>query len=76
MTQPLRVANRNPDLPRTYVHCTVGKEGEFARPHVERIRADPSWGFVELAADHVAHVSAPEMLTATLLELVAQAGRG
>ena len=51
--------------------CTEGKENEFEPPYVARVRADPSWRFVELAANHVAHVTAPEKLTATLLELVA-----
>ena len=71
MTQPLRLSTPAPDLPRTYVYCTEGKEGEFPLPHLEEIRADPSWRFVELAANHVAHVTAPEKLTATLLDLVA-----
>ena len=58
------------DLPRTYVYCTEGKDGEPPLRNLERIRSDPSWRFVELAANHVAHVTAPEKLTATLLELV------
>jgi len=70
MTQQLHLSGRAPDLPRTYVYCSEGKEGEFPPPHLDEIRADPSWRFVELAANHVAHVTAPEKLAATLLDLV------
>ena len=71
MTQPLHLEHGEADLPRTFVLCTEGKENEFEPPYVARVRADPSWRFVELAANHVAHVTAPEKLTATLLDLVA-----
>ena len=71
MTQPLHLEHGNADLPRTFVLCTEGKENEFEPPYVARVRSDPSWRFVELAANHVAHVTAPEKLTATLLDLVA-----
>jgi pimeloyl-ACP methyl ester carboxylesterase len=71
MSQPLRLSPPRPVLPRTYVYCTEGKEGEYPMPRLEQIRADPSWRFVELAANHVAHVTAPEKLAATLLDLVA-----
>jgi len=69
MSQPARRFGPMPDLPRTYVHCTEGKDGEPPLRNLERIRADPFWRFVELAAGHVAHVTAPEKLTATLLDL-------
>lgn len=71
MTQPLHLEHGDTDLPRTFVLCTEGKENEFEPPYVARVRSDPSWRFVELAANHVAHVTAPEKLTATLLDLVA-----
>jgi len=71
MTQPLQLTGPASDLPRTYIYCTEGKEGQPPPPFLDRVRADPSWQFAELAADHVAHVSAPEKLTATLLDLAA-----
>jgi pimeloyl-ACP methyl ester carboxylesterase len=71
MTQPLHLEHGESDLPRTFVLCTEGKENEFEPPYVARVRSDPSWRFAELAANHVAHVTAPEKLTATLLDLVA-----
>jgi pimeloyl-ACP methyl ester carboxylesterase len=73
LTQPLRLAGPPPDLRRTYIHCTEGKDGEPAPPHLSRVREDPSWRFLALAANHVAHVTAPEKVTATLLDLVRDA---
>jgi pimeloyl-ACP methyl ester carboxylesterase len=72
MTSPARPPAPPPDLPRTYVFCTEGKDGEPPLRNLDRIRADPSWHYVELAANHIAHVTAPEKLTAALLDLVGQ----
>jgi hypothetical protein len=49
-----------------------GKEDEVEPPHLARVRADPSWRLVELAASHVAHVTAPEKLSATLHDMAAE----
>jgi hypothetical protein len=38
---------------------------------VQRISVDPEWRLIELHADHAAHVTAPEALAATLLEIAA-----
>jgi Zn-dependent protease with chaperone function len=37
---------------------------------MERIRTNPTWRWREIDADHLAHVTAPEMLANALLELV------
>jgi len=71
MTQPLAPSPLPADLPRTYVYCTQGKDGEPPLRNLDRIRADPSWRVVELAANHIAHVTAPDKVTATLLDLLA-----
>ena len=71
MSQPLRLSTPAPDLPRVYVLCTEGKDGEPPPPFLDRLRADSSWRFVELDAGHTAHVTAPEKLTAVLLDLAA-----
>jgi len=70
MTQPLRLSSAAPGLPRTYVHCTEGKEGDPVPPYLARVRTDPSWRFVELAAGHSAHVTAPGKV-GTILEEIA-----
>jgi pimeloyl-ACP methyl ester carboxylesterase len=68
-TQPLHLVRGQPDLRRTFVLCTEGKEAEVEPPYVARVRADPSWRVVELAAGHTAHVTAPEKLSATLMDV-------
>ena len=69
MTQPLHLEHGETDLPRTFVLCTEGKEDEPEPPSVARVRADPSWRLIELAATHTAHVAAPELLSRLLLDL-------
>jgi pimeloyl-ACP methyl ester carboxylesterase len=69
MTQPLHLEHGETDLPRTFVLCTEDKEDEPEPPHVTRVRADPSWRLIELAATHTAHVAAPELLSRTLLDV-------
>jgi pimeloyl-ACP methyl ester carboxylesterase len=71
LAQPLHRANPAPDLPRTYVHCTEGKDDEPPPPYLARVRADPAWGVVELAAGHSAHVMSPEKLSTTLHDIAA-----
>jgi pimeloyl-ACP methyl ester carboxylesterase len=69
--QPLHLEHEEPDLPRTFVLCTEGKEGEAEPPYLARVRADPAWQLIELAATHTAHVTAPEKLSATLQDIAA-----
>jgi pimeloyl-ACP methyl ester carboxylesterase len=71
LRQPLHLEHEPPDLPRTFVLCTEGKEDEAEPPHVARVRADPSWRLVELAATHSAHVTAPEKVSAVLRDVAA-----
>jgi pimeloyl-ACP methyl ester carboxylesterase len=71
LRQRLRLEHEPPDLPRTFVLCTEGKEDEVEPPYVARVRADPSWRLVELAAVHVAHVTAPEKVSAVLQDVAA-----
>lgn len=70
-TQPVQLRSSQSALPpRTYILCTLGKEDEPPRPYVSGVRADPDWCLVELAASHVAHVTAPHDLAATLIDVV------
>jgi pimeloyl-ACP methyl ester carboxylesterase len=71
MTQPLHLSDPPPDLRRTYVYLSEGKDGQPEPTYLTRLRADPAWQVVELAADHSAHVTAPEKVCATLIDLVA-----
>jgi hypothetical protein len=38
---------------------------------VQQISADPEWRMIELKANHMAHVTAPEALVGTLAEVAA-----
>ena len=69
LTQPLHLEHEPPDLPRTFVLCTEGKEGEAEPPYVARVRTDPAWRLVELAATHTAHVTAPEKVSRALQDV-------
>jgi hypothetical protein len=69
--QPLRLTNpAGPQVPRAYVLCAQGKEDQALPGYVERARSDPGWRFVELAAGHSAHVTAPRELVNVLGQLV------
>ena len=69
--QPLRLTNpAGLGVSHTYVLCTEGKEGQEVPSYVQRAQADPSWRFVELAAGHGAHVTAPQTLADLLVGLV------
>jgi hypothetical protein len=68
--QPLRLTNAAaPEVSRAYVLCTAGKEDEELPGYVQRARSDPGWRFVELAAGHRAHVTAPRVLVDVLAQL-------
>jgi pimeloyl-ACP methyl ester carboxylesterase len=69
-TEPLHLTRAEPPFARTYVLHTEGKEGQDLPDYVRRLRADPDWSFVELAAGHAAHVTAPRQLADLLLGLV------
>jgi pimeloyl-ACP methyl ester carboxylesterase len=69
--QPLRLSNpAGPKVPRAYVLCAHGKEDQALPACVQRARSDPGWRFVELAAGHSAHVTAPRELVNVLGQLV------
>jgi pimeloyl-ACP methyl ester carboxylesterase len=70
--QPIRL--RNPAaarLPRAYVLCTEGRDPDGPEPaFLRRARSDPGWRFREVAANHLAPISAPRATADALLALV------
>jgi hypothetical protein len=54
---------------RTYILCTQGKEDQDLPGYVQPVRSDPRWRFIELAAGHGAHVTAPQQLADLLAQL-------
>jgi pimeloyl-ACP methyl ester carboxylesterase len=69
-TQPLSLTGTEPQLSRTYVLHVEGKEGQDLPGYVQRARADRGWRFIELAAGHAAHVTAPRQLADLLMGLL------
>jgi pimeloyl-ACP methyl ester carboxylesterase len=55
-------------LPRTFIDCVAPAHPTIA-PMRKRVRSEPGWRVVELAAGHDAMVSAPGELARALLEL-------
>jgi pimeloyl-ACP methyl ester carboxylesterase len=68
-TQPIRLERGETTLPRTYVYCTVGKDGPSER--LERVQRDPAWKVHILDTGHNLHYSAPERT----VEILDEAGR-
>jgi pimeloyl-ACP methyl ester carboxylesterase len=66
-TQPVTLGDHPAVLPRTYVLCTEGKEGQETPTWVTRISADPDWRLIRLRAGHTAHVTAPDAVARTLI---------
>lgn len=70
LTQALRLTRtEGVGLPRTYVLCSEGKEGQPVPGYVERVSKDPGWRVIVLDAGHSAHVTAPDALADTLIEV-------
>jgi len=68
LEQPIRLDNAAAPVPASYIRCTEQDEAEPA--FLGRIRSDPAWRFRELAADHMAPVTAPHETADMLLSLV------
>jgi pimeloyl-ACP methyl ester carboxylesterase len=68
--QPVRLTNPGAAaLPRTFIHCTDKPAGDMFAPFAARLRAEPRWRHRDLATGHDAMVTAPQEVTALLLEL-------
>ena len=73
-TQPIRLGNpAAAALPRAFVFCTEQKGSADEDPTVriaERVRSDPAWTYLELAANHLQLVNDPQATAEALLSLV------
>jgi pimeloyl-ACP methyl ester carboxylesterase len=70
--QPVRL--RNPAaaaLPRSFVFCTEGKgEGSSSARFAAKFRSAPGWRYREIAANHMAPITAPQALAEAFLSLI------
>jgi pimeloyl-ACP methyl ester carboxylesterase len=71
-TQPVRLGNPAAAvLPRAYVYCTEGKgEGSSSTRFAATYRSAPGWRYREVAANHMAPITAPQALAEAFLSLV------
>jgi pimeloyl-ACP methyl ester carboxylesterase len=73
-TQPIQLGNPTAaTLPRVFIFSTQEKGTAEEDPTVriaERVRSDPDWTYLELAANHMALVNDPQATTEALLSLV------
>lgn len=69
LTQPIRLTNAAAEtIPRAFILCTQAKSREDSTFRTaDMVRADPRWTYQELAANHVAPVTAPREVVEALL---------
>jgi len=70
-TQTDKLSVSNPaaaDLPKAYIYCNNPPAGPLDQ-FVDKLRADKTWDFRELATGHDAMITEPERLTKMLIEL-------
>ena len=70
--QPVRLRNPAAEtIPRTFIFCTEGKEPGFQTIQTAaQLRTHPGWRYRELAANHLAPVTAPRKTADLLVSLV------
>lgn len=71
-TQPIRLGNQAADaIPRAYIFCTEDRDPDSPDPaYLARVRADPTWRYRELTANHSAPITQPGETAAALLDLL------
>ena len=72
LEQPVRLGNpAAAALPRAYVYCSEGKgEDSSSRRFAAMYRSAPGWRYREIAANHLAPITAPRALADAFLSLV------
>lgn len=66
--EPLAIGNPTAvGLPRTYIHCTEGKDPRAEPPYLAVVRTNPAWRYDELATGHHPGLSTPRELADLLL---------
>lgn len=68
-SQALRLANRRPRFPRSYIHCTKKVGPAVFQQFADRFHADPAWRFDAMDASRSPNVTAPEALAELLIGL-------
>jgi pimeloyl-ACP methyl ester carboxylesterase len=69
-TEQLRLAPPARPLPRSYIYCTRTGPGDVFGRFAAAAREGSDWVYREIDASHSPHITAPDALTALLVELV------
>lgn len=69
--QALRLRNAEPLAPRSYIYCRRAAPGDVFRQFAVRAQRDAAWRHFEIDASHSPHVTAPEVLMATIEQILA-----
>jgi pimeloyl-ACP methyl ester carboxylesterase len=67
-TTPLHLISEATLPPRAYIRCTRLSPGDPLRSSAQRAK-EAGWPYVEIDASHSPHITAPELLASTLLDL-------
>ena len=70
--QKIRIASREPPLPRAYIYAKRSGPGDTFRQFADRAKGDPSWKYYEMDASHNPHITCPQDLMATLTRIMAE----
>lgn len=71
--EPIRLAGPTPDLPTTYIRCTIGydPEDDINKREDARLRSEPAWQVRKLHASHAAGWTHPREVAGLLMEIAA-----
>ena len=68
----LKLQNREPAAPRSYIYCTRIAPADTFGQFAKRAKSEPGWRYFEIDASHSPNVTAPESLMTLLEKIVAE----
>ena len=66
----LRLQSKAPP-PRHYIYAKRAGPGDVFRQFAERAKGEPGWTYHEIDASHNPHITCPDVLMATLTQIMA-----
>ena len=67
----LRMQSKEPPPPRHYIYAKRARPGDVFGQFARRARSEPGWTCHEIDASHNPHITCPEVLMATLTQIMA-----
>ena len=68
--QKIRIASREPPLPRAYIYAKRSGPGDTFRQFADRAKGEASWKYYEMDASHNPHITCPDALMALLTRIM------